>query len=225
MRVMDGIKQAVLAQDWNMICKIYTFVTKEPLEPPKIKTDSEILSEIELPDNIITFPNPGGDILTAANTKFDPIEISIPTPKKKGRPKKVIELPTAPTERDSDGPPIRVDEEDIDESPVVRRQKRVRQKFGDQGNQARTEPLRIKGRKIKFFGEGANADSHKNDPQLQKLYGGMKHNRTTRELVEDIDVICSVCGREETVSPIIGANYNEDPDENTYKCNKCCSGG
>ena len=36
-----------------------------------------------------------------------------------------------------------------------------------------------------------------------------------------IDVVCSLCDKEETVSTRLAVGWNPDPKNNTYKCNDC----
>jgi hypothetical protein len=98
-------------------------------------------------------------------------------------------------------------------------------KGSGKGSSAYVQPIQTGPRVIQFIGEGAESDRVHNNPQLKILYGTQKHRSNTSRKTELVDVICSSCGREDSIAPILAVGYNEDSSENTYRCNKCCTSG
>jgi hypothetical protein len=90
--------------------------------------------------------------------------------------------------------------------------------------QCRSEPLGTNSYNL-FYDDATIAPEElkKQNPQLNKLYG-QKHQRNRSPAESQlINVVCYVCGKQECVSPILATSYSKNPDENSYRCNKCCS--
>lgn len=67
------------------------------------------------------------------------------------------------------------------------------------------------------FLEMGLSNAHKDDIAIDKLLH--KYPPTPRRpKIKIIDVVCRVCGKKESINPVL---LNESPDR--YKCNKCCS--
>ena len=199
MKIMEGIKQAVLEQKWELVCKIYTFATGEPLSPPK--TEIEKLSELELPENFLSdkmspgMIQLGNEFRNKQNLKNSDIVPNI-----------IVDIPVPPVKQAKRGRP------------------KKEFKGSGKGQAAYAQPINIQNRTVQFIGEGADEDRIRNNPQLGILYGSQKHNKNTSRKSELIEVECSICGKTGEVAPILAVGYNEDSSENTYKCNGCCSG-
>jgi hypothetical protein len=48
MKLTQVLKRAIETQDWELVCKVYTGITGEPISPPRPKTEAEELAEMDI---------------------------------------------------------------------------------------------------------------------------------------------------------------------------------
>lgn len=99
---------------------------------------------------------------------------------------------------------------------------------GEKGHKCKSVPFTPIKKKM-WVDDGRAFENEKvtNDPTL-----GVKNPRQ-RDVGRDDDigvdtskkvhVVCSLCGKQEDVAPIFASRYDPDPEENTYRCNDCCT--
>jgi hypothetical protein len=153
----------------------------------------------------------------AITQSIDDIEIQIPTTEvfeldrhKKPRKKKVIGEKIPPNDRDKKPEPLQGSTTTINDSGV-------KTKSG------RRVPMSTK-HFNKFYDDGteAAADLRSQNPSLSKMYVQPRPRDKTGKS-DKIKVTCSLCGKIELVSQTLAQGCNDRPDENTYKCNQCCT--
>lgn len=229
MKLPEVIKAGILAGDWTLICKVYTAITGEFIEPPKPKEPDYANMEIDLDDVPHKKPpgRPKKNHINPKNTssvnflddsegeKNDTIastlvenerdnigqgeEISFGEVKMKG-----MEEFTAP----SKGSKREVDDEHDGRSP------------------GRLEKIIIPkpGERVNRFQDNGQAVAHERVDKNPNLGAPTRHTLSKeRDSSSFVNVQCGLCGKKEKVAPILATSYNANPDENAYRCNKCCS--
>jgi len=235
MKAPDVLKQAVLEQDWLLVCKVYTAITGEPLEPPTpkeidvfdidIPMDSDFLGDMpDLSDE--EDPEPGYEILHE--------ELPESVEDIAGEEDWVVLDDGEEAEDEADA---NMREESAD---FITTTKNEDEEDALQGNKAKKQKMRVpkdgKKRPNLFRDDlrlhsRQRADKHKQDKDGTPLAvaaprprGGERDAKLGEETGGKVEVECKLCGKKEKVAPRLAHGYNPDPDMNTYKCNKCCTG-
>jgi hypothetical protein len=236
MKAPDVLKQAVLEQDWLLVCKVYTAITGEPLEPPKPKEVDLFDIDIPMDSDFL------GDMPDIADEEYD-LEPGYEVLHEK--------LPAPAEDVAGEGDWVELDdgeEEDDEEEAKMREEnadfmtttKKDDEEDALQGSKARKERFRVpkdgKRRPNQFKDDlrlhsRQRADKHSKDKDGSPLAVAAPRPRggeRDAELGEDtggkVDVECSLCGKKERVSDRLAVGYHLEPEMNTYKCNKCCTG-
>lgn len=216
MRLPDLIKKAVLTEDWKLICTAYKAITGEDLSPPAKKPVVDF-SNLEIPD----------ELLGEAEEDDEEEELDIPVEgeEEEEAPSNII---TDVAEAQAEIARARKKKVDDFTMPQTNR---GGQKVNEDGElEARKESMRIpKNRPNKFKDDlrKESADLKKNNVNLQKLYSTAS-TRTSRVEKEErvdtgaqVDVVCSLCDKPETVAAAMAIGHSLDPSNNTYRCNSC----
>lgn len=213
MKLPEVLEQAIKGADWKKVCAVYTAITGKKIEPPKPK--------LIIPDYVNMDIDLGSEDFNkfAEQVKEEAGEDALD--------EEEVEPITLPSEEE-----VTVDEaSDFIQSASKKKSDPASKAGVVAGSQSKVEPIAISKRKNKFKDNLAVASMHtrKVNPKLNLLYGDGSA-RMTRDLIEGsvdtgatVDVQCSLCDKEESVSPILGRGYSTNPDENTYRCNVCCT--
>lgn len=227
MKLPELLKQAVEQEKWELVCAAYTAITGKPLSPPKPKPKEIDFSEFEIPDSLL---NINLDVEEEHDT------IVLPT-------KEQVILLTGETQEEAIVLPPKKDEEDhpspkttpSGESSYIAQARSEDSLYeGSQDGQtaAKKKPMKIEQRRLNQFKDTLQEDAHllkANNQNMQKLYQNATHPRNIRDGEKAVDtgaavqVQCSICETKERVSAALAHGYSSDPDNNTYKCNACCT--
>jgi hypothetical protein len=192
MKLPEVLKKGILEGDWELICKVYTGITGEPIEPPKPKEPDWADMDID-----ISFAVPA-----AAD----------------GLPGVRFVPGTAIKDVSDDAR-----EQDLIEDDWIEDENS--QFTGDaDGAQARREKFEAtEDRDNKFVD---NQGVHKKERvDINPMMGASEREPEPEKKRKTglIKVQCSVCDKKEETSRSLATKYKKDPDNNTYRCNACCS--
>lgn len=190
MKLADALKEAVLRQDWELVCTVYnTLRPGENLEPPKLHIPSiEDLAEMDI------------DMVRTGEST-------------------IIEY-----EEEEE-------EEEEDEFDFVTPAKNEESKYtgGDGETPAKKLPMNIPTKRKNAFHDDldeATEDLPENNPVLQQVYAKHKKRKPREDehnTGNKIDVICSHCGKEESISTLLAKGWSSNKKQNRYKCASCCT--
>jgi len=213
MKLPEVLKTGIINSDWNLICQAYTAITGEPITPPKQETN---WADIDIP---------------IADQK--PIHVAHTLDKFPDDIKKILQRDTQIDNALADSlvqpdPDLTRRGEDVcsgeDIDPKMKDfVSSAKNPDSPINNNGRAKKQKIlKGPRKNLFDDNLDvaaderADLH---PQL----GVTPKPRTNARKTSNIDVVCSLCNKTESVSPTLSHGYNTDPNHNVYKCNACCS--
>lgn len=208
MKLPDALKHAVLTQDWEVVCKVYTTITGEPLEVPKPKEPD--WSNIDIAINPQPTTTSGGSQPAYPTVKQDK-DFWLKTPEAddkdveamvkdiddnvgKGEP--IFEKPEIPEGTEDFMAPSRT--EDALDSKKFGRKERIIQ--GERQNRFSDNPEVL----AEVAGIGPPPKQHR--------------KKKDRSLVT---VVCAGCNQTFEVSPMLSRGYDPDPEMNRYHCNDC----
>lgn len=226
MKLPEVLKDAIENADWKKVCIVYTAITGKKIEPPKPK--------LIVPD----FANM--DIDLGEDDSFEKWE-EAKEQEFKDQQEYQDDLIAKHNAEEEQG------QEEIEEEPpseemsvddgsdfiaAASKKKSNPPKAGNvDGRPGKTEEIKIAKRKNRFKDDlsfQANL-TKKVNPKLNLLYGDGS-NRVKRDLIEGavdtgatVDVQCSLCDKWEQVAGSLAARYSSNPDDNTYRCNICCT--
>lgn len=219
MKLPEVLKDAIESADWKKVCVVYTAITGKKIEPPKPK--------LIVPD----FANMDIDL-----GEYDSLEDASETLSDAGfstdDTKEALE---ALADSDEEEPPIE-EEMSVDDGSdfiaAASKKKSSPTKVGNvDGRPSKVEEIKIAKRKNKFK-DDLSVQSNltkKVNPKLNLLYGDGS-SRVSRNLIEGavdtgnmVEVQCSLCDKWEQVAGSLAARYSSNPDDNTYRCNICCT--
>lgn len=226
MKLPELLKKAVLDQDWRAVCAIYTVLTGETLYPPvpkkkeidflNMEISEDILQELGINGNVE--PEEDDDSFSESHEV-----VSLESKKKDNISEKLGEDGGQPNPKANDNSFIsKIYDGDRPD---------FTKKKSDGKKEAKRESIKIpKQRDNKFIDnlQVATTDLKANNEQLQKLYS-TSSGRVSRLLTDEdaevkyVNVICSYCEQPDTVVSSLAVGYDNDPEENTYKCNSCCT--
>lgn len=225
---------AIVNRDWGDICTVYEALTGEPAPdiPPQTSALSDVLNQ---PLEVTKPVNPMDQQLdVAANETADADDLLMPVEESTT----IITstqipdiLPATPPVVQRAMEPAQLPPDDAAAEFYIEHGSQQGGVNDDGETQCRKESMSIpQARKNRFHDNGrAFADekvtTNPDDPKL-----GIQSIRP-RGLVRDEelgantggtkDVICKLCGKNETVAARLAVGFNPDPEHNTYKCNEC----
>lgn len=213
MKLPEVLKQAIKDADWKKVCAVYTAITGEKIEPPKPKL---VLPDFANMDIDINFGDDGPETVEQAGENALEEE-----------EEQEVEPVSLPSNEE-----VSVDEAaDFIEAASKKKSEPAPKVGVVSGSQSKTEPIQVAKRKNRFKDDLSVAAMHtkQRNPKLNLLYGDGS-TRSTRDLIEGAvdtgattDVQCSLCDKHEKVSLMLARGYSTDPNENTYRCNVCCT--
>ena len=185
------LKIAVEQQDWQLICGLYTNITGEPLSLPSQESEPEQEEEKE------------EDIL---DKEFDIEEL---------KQEKVVDTSTQSRYNDFTAP-----SKDSSSNSF--------------GSRMRTEPIgsyleNVVGVSEEGFVDDMSESLVDPDTGDSLLNKNKDVNITPRNKRKElgmkdtslVDVVCSSCGEERKISPVLSHGYSSNKNENSWKCNDC----
>jgi len=194
MKLGEYLEQAVLTQNWQMVCDVHYKITGKKISPPKPKLKLADLDMDSVNENDEQEVEPEPEMANdepSANSDDDEEEMSPPKP------------------------------HTIEEFKIQHGGYKTINENGEV--RAKKSPLIIPDKRINQFVDDMTIkpdESVKERPEL-----GVKAPRPReRKRVDKVEVVCAVCHRREKVVPALAIGYSANADENTYKCNDCCSG-
>lgn len=202
MTTKQAFKHGIQEGNWDVICDVYRTMTgEEPPEPPKP----------------IVVKNEFEDILNSTMEVADIIAQSS------------IQCEANLYVEDHDDK----DDEDIEEPRRQSDEDFTMPSKADgkktKGRRCKKEPLVLGKQKNKFVDDGTQFEDERVDMNPNKPELGIRKVRPRGERPDDsntgnkVNVVCSLCGKEESVSPLLSRGYSTNKDDNTYKCNECNS--
>jgi hypothetical protein len=215
MKLAEAIKHAVENENWQDVCDIYEAITGEILDPPKPKLiipTAEDLADMDL------------DSLRQTEGALDIDIVGLDTPVEEVAPPQEDTKEVESTQKKSssfiasahkgDSPSFHGGEDE------------------DKGSPARKMPMDIPVQRVNKFdddGRLCSRDKVENNENLKKLYGEARDRPKRSDLdgavdtSKRIDVICSLCDKEETIALSLARGWSPKPKQNRYKCAKCCT--
>jgi hypothetical protein len=216
MKLPDVLKKGILEGDWDLICKVYTGITGEPIEPPKPKEPDWANIDIDLgveDDWAITHPK------VPVITYVD--ETGLP-----GIAVKIDETPG--DAKLVPGTQIKDVADDATEKALIEDDwvEEDDSNFTGEadGAQARREQVEIvENRENKFIDNTGVYKKERVD--INPMMGAPQREVEPEKKRKTglVKVQCSICDKKEEVSRALASKYNKDPEKNTYRCNTCCS--
>lgn len=238
-KIDEAIRVAVERADWSLICNIYFAITGKTLEPPPppapqiiyrdvLDVDLDIdleKSERDFPANDVndnpdevsnvSIDNNTSTNINDNNSNNNVLSNEINTSSKL-KIIKAADIIQPETETKNN------------ETSCVTQARNPNTSTKTKPRIGKKVPLQTTGRKLEWHDDGTLAieDTVKANPTLAKMYnppkprGNRDPDKNTGRLMR---VKCSLCGLEEDVSPVYATTYSPIPDDNTYKCNDCCT--
>jgi len=243
MKLGEYFKQAITQADWQQVCNVYKQITGETIRPPKVKLSTLSLADVDMdepaPKAPIAAPISPADVEMPEETENTWVEED---EEEESEPTTPAE-PPAEAKQQASAVPASVSRTSIDDFRVDRQP--TQGENADGGKVARKEPISLRKKKNRFNDNQTIAikDSVKDHPELgvqnptpRGMRGKLDPEKyeTASSAVDTgtkVHVICSMCGTEEDVSPVLAHNYHydkpgtrEEDKQNTYKCNNCSTG-
>jgi hypothetical protein len=202
MKLTEVLKRAIETKDWELVCKVYTGITGEPISPPKPKTEAEMLAGMDI------------DLEAEAQKVREEITQEIVDKKQEQAKRWVPEPPPEPT----------LSEEynlgNVDAGFT-----------GNPNIKVRKAPISNTGRKNLFVDDGTIApdEMKENDETgLDQMYKQTYSPR--RPEAQLIDMTCTQCSKVVKVPPVLAVGRTSDSrsDETTnslFRCETCSRGG
>lgn len=246
MKLPDVLKMAVERKDWYAVCKVYTAITGEPLEPPKSEAESLADLNIDMTDY------------------EDPPAVIGSRPGHEEEYQEGVDAVTEEEEEEGSNAAhgiqlihdIEYDEEDLEPGDEVGEEE-IPEEFSDcvvrtkgdgtndalkgsseeLGEKCKREPFRApkKGRRKNKFKDDRRAFSrqdvtkHTHDEKGKPLGVQVAVGRSSDSEAPDtsrkVKVTCKLCNKKERVAASLATGHNNNPEFNRYKCNDCCAKG
>jgi len=230
MKLGTYFRQAIEGADWQKVCKVFTQITGEHIDPPEVA-----FADMEMPDD--EQPSSPADIEMGEYEQAEPGN----SDDEDGPTKPVVQVEEASQQAEPPTSPRRVSVEDF----RVHRDTTVQDSDGNvRDKAARKVSMSIPTNRKNRFNDKqtiAMKDSVKANPKLgvqnpvprgmRGLLDGLdedSHLADAKDTGKRVDVVCSLCGKEETVSETLAVGWFKDPPgtkdddkQNTYKCNEC----
>lgn len=221
MKLGEYFRDAIESADWKKVCKVFTQITGEDIEPPR----APILADLDMPEDDTAPLSPADmDMPEEDEEEEEEDESESTTPAEQ-----VVEDDQQATPADNPTRQPTIDDFRVERQPV--------ESDDIKDRLARKLPMNIPRKRQNKFGDNqtiAMKDSVKKNPKLgvqkptprgQRGKGDLSDAKDTSVRVK---VVCSLCGKEETVSEQLAVGWYQDKpgtrDEdkkNTYKCNEC----
>ncbi len=212
--IKEVFKNGISEGNWDVVRDVYKAMTgEEAPAPPKPSTD--ILSQpfsfsSENKEDVVEL---GHKELTQEHEQPPQDIVHEAEPTTEGKPPKEI-TPKNATAQDF----------------AIQHKKSSANQSGDE-RQCRREPINTTQKRQNTWEDDGSfdherVDKHPDDPTLGVQHVRPRGNRDENIGVDTsrrIDVVCGLCGKHESVAPILATNYREDPDHNAYRCNECNS--
>lgn len=211
MKLSTYFRQAIQSGDWEQVCKVFTKITGEHVDPPVI---TPAFADMDMEEDEPTSP---ADLEMEDDEEGDEEDEEAPVEK--------VEAQTPPL-------PQSTRRATVEDFKVERTDAATENDGGKR--LARKMPMNRKGKKNRFID---NQKVAMKDSVLANPLLGVQNPvpRGQRDLIEGasdtsikVDVICSLCGKQESVSQALAVGWVKEKagtpiedSNNTYKCNHC----
>lgn len=192
MKIPDLIKLAVEQENWEAICKVYTLLTGEELSPPVKKSEEELISIQDVPDEVLASLG----LLEVFGNEEEEEE---PVKKKE----------------------VEVDQEKTHDKFYINNGIKEGESHYKEGQASRKVPMPTKKRKNSFVDDLTQEvnELKANNPELRKLYnerddGSFNRSPPRETRASKAKFKCTVCGKPELANPNLVV-------KETYRCNEC----
>jgi len=222
MKLPEALKHAVLTQDWQVICTVYTHLTGEPLEIPKPKEPDYANMEIDIPlSNGRVAHVVGKEIMNGIGEQ-------VTTPPEdivEANRKKFMEAPEADDEEIE--ALIKNIDDNIGKGEAIHQESQPPEDSEDFISVARTKDALDSekfGRKERIIIAERDNRFNDNGKVLEEVKGiGPPPKPRAKKKSHMVKVECANCHKQGIVSPVLARGYDTDPDMNRYRCNDCLS--